>query len=373
MLFPHGNAAAESMRILPQTAMAICCIYCLIIVLTKRKVILQTKLYRPFFAFLVLGMIYVCYPLRNFTFFYNNILFFLKTFMAILFMFVVYYYLLKDYNKTKKYVYLLYGLQLIYAFYKLYTDRLSFMTLGHELFDSNAGFILICLLPMALILPMKRLRLYLCALIVLACIYSGQRSAALAAALCFPFCVAYLKGSIKRIDIVIFVLAFVFIALPILQDAILNIKMRNSYDIEHDNLGSGRAEFWLDVWNAFWNGNIFQLIFGHGANSVPELLVVKYGIPIWSHNGWLDALYMYGIVGFVIYGSIVLRLYAYNSKISHTVKVYKNLYLIIVLLFMVKSTTSHGNWDISVMPLAQAIALVMVDYKKSLSFKLTEK
>ena len=82
---------------------------------------------------------------------------------------------------------------------------------------------------------------------------------------------------------------------------------------------------------------------------------------------------MYGIVGFVIYGSIVLRLYAYDRKISHTVKVYKNIFIIIVLLFMVKSTTSHGNWDISVMPLTQAIALVMVDYKKSLSFKLTEK
>jgi O-antigen ligase len=284
--------------------------------------------------------------------------------MAIYFMFVVYLYLLKDYNKTKNYIYLIYGLQIIYAFHRLYTDRLNFLSLEHELFDSNAGFILICLLPMSLIIPLRRLRIYLCAIIVLGCIYSGQRSAALAATLCFPFCIAYLKGCIKRMDILIFLLAFVFVAIPILQDAITNIEMRNSLDIQNDNFGSGRSEFWADVWNAFWNGNIFQILFGHGANSVPELLVVKYGTPIWSHNGWLDALYMYGFVGFVIYGCIVLRLYRYNRKISHTLKNYKNIFLIIFLLFMVKSTTSHGNWDISVMPLVIAIAIVMVDYKQ---------
>ena len=364
MLFPHGDKSAESMRKFPQFTMALCCIYCMYVTITKSQIILKTRLFKPFLLFSILGLLYVCYPLRDFSFFYNNVLYFLKSFMAIYFMFVVYLYLLKDYNKTKNYIYMIYGLQIIYAFHKLYTDRLIFLSSEHEVFDSNAGFILICLLPMSLIIPLRRLRIYLCAIIVLGCIYSGQRSAALAATLCFPLCIAYLKGCIKRMDILIFVLAFVFVAKPILQDAITNIEMRNSLDIQKDNFGSGRSEFWADVWNAFWNGNIFQILFGHGANSVPELLVVKYGISIWSHNGWLDALYMYGFVGFVIYGCIVLRLYQYNRKISHTLKNYKNIFLIIFLLFMVKSTTSHGNWDISVMPLVIAIAIVMVDYKK---------
>ena len=373
MLFPHGNDAVASRRILPQMTMAICSLYCLYVTIAKSQVILKTRLFKPFFLFTILGLLYVCYPLRDLTFFYNNVLFFLKTFMAILFMFVVYVYLLKDYNKTKKCIYLIYSIQIIYAFSRLYTDRLNFLVSEHELFDSNAGFILVCLLPMSLILPLRRLRLYLCALIVLGCIYSGQRSAALTAIVCLPYCLAYLKGSIKRVDIIIFGLVFVFIALPILQDAITNIAMRNSVDIENDNLGSGRSEFWLDVWSAFWNGNIFQILFGHGANSVPELLVVTCGLGIWSHNGWLDALYMYGIVGFFVYGCIVLRIYTYNSKISNMGKKYKNIFLIIFLLFLVKSTTSHGNWDISVMPLVLTIALVMVDYKKYLSFKQIEK
>lgn len=369
MIFPHGEVSDSSMRIFPQTLMALCCLYCIYTMIKKRNLIRQEFLFRPFYIFCILGLIYVFYPIRDVAFLYDNALHYMKSFIAIPFMFVLYLSMLEKPNETRRYIDIIYCLQVIYAFYTLWSDRVLFLTSNseYEMFDSNAGFILICLLPMALTLSNKRLRLYLCASIVLACIYSGQRSAALAAVACFPFCLFYLKRCVKKIDIFIFVLAFVFIALPILNDAITNIQMRNQYDIDRDDFGSGRSIFWLYVWNGFWEGDISKWIFGYGSNSVPELLAVKYGMAIWSHNGWLDALYIYGFFGFVIYGCIVFRLYKFESKVARSLPEYKHLLLIVVILFIVKSSTSHGNWDITVMPLVMVIAILMATYRKRLS------
>lgn len=335
----------------------------------KRKLIQREYLFRPFYMFCMLGAIYVFYPIRDVAFLYDNILHYMKSFIAIPFMFTLYLSMLEKPKETRRYIGIIYMIQVIYGFYTLWSDRILFLTSNSEygLFDSNAGFILICLLPMALTLSNKRLRLYLCASIILACIYSGQRSAALAAAVCFPFCMLYLKKYIKKVDIFIFVLTFVFIALPILLDAITNIQMRNQYDIDRDDFGSGRSIFWLYVWNGFWEGGICNWIFGYGSNSVPELLDVKYGMPIWSHNGWLDVLYIYGLLGFVIYGRIILLLYRFEGKITRILPECKYLLLIVVVLFMVKSMTSHGNWDISVMPLVMVISKLMATFRNKIS------
>lgn len=359
MLFPHGNDTVESMRIFPQISMALSCMYCIYIIINNRKLLNKQSLLKPYIAFLILSFVYVAYPLISMTMLYNNFIYFMKFYMAIMFMLALFVFLEKNPKRAMPYVYVIYGVQLIYGFYKLFLDRAIYNTLdNHEAFDSNAGFILICLLPMALTLPKPRLRLYVCAAVVLGCVYSGQRSAALAAILCLPFCLMYLKNSIKKTDIIIFVLAFVFVVAPILQEALLNIQQRNEIDMDKGSFGSGRSVFWKHVWDGFWSGNIFQIFFGNGTNSVPSLLKRTYGMAIAAHSGWLDALYTFGLFGFVIYCRTIFLLYKKNKFINKRLPHMRNMFLILFVLFFVKCTTSHGYWDISAMPFSMTIAII---------------
>lgn len=360
MLFPHGNEAVESMRILPQTTMAICCLYCLYVILSNNSTIKSQKIFIPFYSLILLAFIYIYYPFEDSTLLFNNFIFFLKSYMAIFFMFAIFVFLQKSYKKSLSYIYFIYGIQLLYGFYKLFIDIVVFKTFAeHELFDSNAGFMLICLLPMALTLPQKRLRLYICATIIVGCIYSGQRSAALAAALCAPFCIQYLKNSIKKVDILVFIIASIWVIFPILQDALYNIQMRNEVDIDRDSFGSGRSIFWKHVWDGFWSGNILQLFFGYGTNTVPILLDKKYGMPIGAHSGWLDFLYSFGFVGFFIYVKSIFILLWQNRWVNKSLPYMKNMLLILFILFFVKCSTSHGYWDVTVMPFTMTIAVIL--------------
>lgn len=359
MLFPHGDISTESMRIFPQSTMALCCIYCMYINIKNSRIIQQQNLFSSYYLLVALALCYILYPFENLMLLYNNTLFFLKSYMAIIFMFSLFIYLEKDSEQTMSYIYKLYIIQLIYGFYKLYVDRTRFEILDeHELFDSNAGFMLICLLPMALTLPLKRLRLYICAAVVLGCVYSGQRSAALAAILCAPFCISYLKSSIKKIDILFFVFAFIFVISPILNDAILNIQMRNEVDMDKDSFGSGRSIFWKHVWDGFWSGNILQILFGNGTNTVPILLKRTYGMSIGAHSGWLDILYSFGIIGFFLYVKSIFILLFKNKRVNRWLPDMKNMFLILFILFFVKCSTSHGYWDITVMPFTMTLAII---------------
>ncbi len=361
MLYPSGDDAVSGQRIYPQVTMAVCALLCLYCTLKNHRQILQEKLFRPFFAMVILALVYVLYPFGTASELYAQFLFFLKSYMAIVFMFTVYVLLSKAQGQTGKLIYSIYALQLLYAFYQLWYDRQNMLMNDHEIFDSNSGFTLVCLIPMALMLPIRRLRFYICVLVLMGCIYSGQRSAALAAVLSIPFCLSSLRGSIKRSDVLLMVLAVIFVLFPILQEAIANIQMRNEIDATNDSVGSGRSVFWKLVWDDFWNGNAMQIFFGHGTNTVPELLGRTFGMSIGAHNGWLDMLYSFGLVGISLYVSMIWGLFKHNKRFSRLNSGRKNILLIIFIVFTVKCSTSHGYWDITVMPLSLAIAVVAAE------------
>lgn len=366
MLFPHGDEAVSAQRIYPQLTMTAICLYLLYKSYISRRKIMSNNMLRVFFPLLILYVLYTVYPFETpegINALYDNAIHVLKTSMAIPFMFVVYCELLKDEKKTMNCIFVIFSIQVFYSFYTLWQDRQAFFLLNQGEFDSNAGFILLCCVPMSLMVPIKRLRLYLYAILVLACIYSGQRSAALAAAITFPICIKYVRGTIKPVDYAIFFAGFVIVGIPLLRDAWANIEARNLRDKDYDTIGSGRSFIWPMVWSNFWSSNLIQIILGHGTRTVPYLLRRTYGMAIFSHNGWLDCLYMFGLVGIVMYTRVVVSLYKYNKIVNKYVGECRNLLLMIFLLFMVKSTTSHGNWDMSAMPLSLAISVIAYKIK----------
>lgn len=373
MLFPSNNPLVEEQRIYPQVCMAILGIYFLSDAIKNRTLIIASKLMRVFVPLVIIGFVYILYPIdqdgQNVI--YSNAITFLKNFMGIPFMFYIYTQMQKDEDKCINCIRIIYAIQLIYSFYMLWYDRQLFLRTGAESFDSNSGFILVCCIPMAMLIKQNKIRLYLFVTLCIACLFCGQRSAALAAFVSIPFCLRYLTSSIRLMDVIIFLVCFVFIGLPILTASVDNLIIRNQIDLANNSVGSGRGEFWMYVWNGVWESPLYKIVFGHGTSTVQILLEKKYGLRIVSHNGWLDYLYMYGLLGFIIYSRAIITIFR-ERRFSLNIK-YKTCLTVLFVIFFVKSSTSHGDWDISSMPMALCLGIIAHKYKTYIENDFIEK
>lgn len=370
MMFPHTGKDDSAMRILPQTAMALVGIYCISTCFFNFKKIYNSNLIRPFYWLAIIGLLYVFWVIPTETFF-NNFINFMKFYMAILVMMALYISLLKKTDDAQKDIYKLFALQVVYVFYKLITDKINIANSENLLFNSNAGFMMVCCIPMTLILPQKRLRLYVYLLVVLGCLYSGQRSAALAAVLCLPFCWKHLKQYLKRQDQIIIGLLALIVIIPIIKISYDNLMARTAYDVNHGTMGSGRSTFWMIVWNQFWKNDLLNIMCGNGMNSVAPVIKAQYGIPIGAHNGWLDNLYTYGLFGLFFYGKSIFSLLVNNRIVNRITPEYQNVFITMFILFFVKSITSHGYFDITVMPFGMTIAIISYKFKNDYVKKKT--
>ena len=364
MLFPVDSTVdvQSSNRLFPQVTMAMIGIVCIANWLLHWVQLRRSALQRPFLYLALLGLFYVPWVIPTETLF-SNFVNFLKFNMTILIMFTYYLYSLRFPAEARRNMFIVFAMQLIYVFYTLIHDRYFFIQNEKEAFDSNAGFLMVTCIPMALILPARRLRLYVYAAVLIGCLFSGQRSAALAAVVSFPFCWSYIRQSMKKTDWILLVLLIVTVIAPIVETSIENIKLRNQIDAEAGSVGSGRSEFWLIVWENFWAGDIIHILFGNGLSSVGKLLNKIYGMPIGSHNGWLDMLYSFGILGFILYLRVIVNFLFRNRRVSKSLSQYHNILLIIFILFTVKCSTSHGWWDISVIPIGLTLAIISSRYK----------
>lgn len=358
ILFPtdYSEFSDNSNRIYPQIVAVILAIYSYIISFKYILTIKRSKILILFVAFFLLACLYIVYPMDII----YNIKYVTQKYMGIIVLYTGYILQLraKQDDYWEKHLNIIFYIQLIYALFSLLYDRFIFINTSEELFDSNAGFILTACIPLTLIIKPIRLRSYVLLFIVMACIYSGQRSAALTAILCAPFAFASIKRSIKKSDIIVLLTFLIIIGFPILFKSFENLHARNLYDVGRDDFGSGRLIIWGIVISDYINSDFLHIIFGNGLCSVEKLLGEKYGISIGAHNGWLDCIYTFGASGFIIYAAIQLSLLARAIRLRKSMKQYSTIYFVLFILFFVKSITSHGYFDITMIPYMLVIAYI---------------
>ena len=360
-------------RIYPQIALGLLFAYMVLICLFYLKTILKNHLLYAYILFLLLGLVYVFYPLRII----ENFAFFSRSYIALISLLTFYVFLNLDNHLTKRCIYCIYLSQIIYSFCVLVQDKILFNAnlSNFELFNSNSGFMLATCIPMSLLLPQKRLRVYVYFLLVAACLYSGQRSAAVIAVLSIPFSIRYVRKYVKKFDIVLLVLIGV-ICTPVVVSSVFNLIERTVYDIDRDNLGSGRSIFWRMTLEGYLDGSLAELLFGKGTNTVPDLLIQKYGMAIGAHNGWLDILYSLGIFGLILYIATIINFLKIEIRCRQKLYQYRNIGLIMFIIFVVKASTSHGYFDVSMIPFSMAIAIMISQLnitKKKRLFAITPK
>lgn len=357
-LFPNiGYGANQSSeRIYPQITMGIIGVYCLYSFLLNVRKLYVSSFMRPFLIYMFLSLFYIFWILPS-TSLFGNFLYVLKFDMAILVMFVFYLFLRKNRERTLKYIFIIFWAQFLYAIVSLFTDR--FIIQSHAaFFNSNTGFLLVSSIPMTMILPKKRMRIYVYLAIVMGCLFSGQRSAALAAIISFPWCFKYIKQNLRIKDIIFLSVLGIIALYPIVQISIDNIMYRINLDSSNGNIGAGRSIFWIIVFKQFFQNDLLHWFFGNGYYSVQNLLLTKYGMAIEAHNGWLQTLYVFGFLGFIIYLKMCFSLLTKNRFVNRVAPAYKNIFMICFIVFFVKCSTSHGNWDISMIPFSLVLAII---------------
>lgn len=358
IMFPtdYSLNAVNEKRLFPQIAAAALTFFSILVSIKNRKYLWQSRPIRAHIVLFVLACLYILYPMSIGT----NLKYVSRTYMGIITMAATFsLYLDARQKKTiHNAIFLIYFFQILFCFSSLIADHQAFTASTDLQFDSNAGFMLISCLPLALVLPVKKLRLYVYLLLVVGCLYSGQRSAALAAIASAPFCLWYLKKDITKRDIVLLVIIGLALLVPVLKYAIENIQLRTETDLEKGALGSGRLIFWGIIINDFFKKDILHILFGNGTDSVATLLEATYGLKIGAHNGWLDILYTFGFTGVALYASIFITLLKENKRNKKLVPEFRNIYFILFVIFFFKATTSHGYFDASFIPFLMTISIV---------------
>lgn len=85
--------------------------------------------------------------------------------------------------------------------------------------------------------------------------------------------------------------------------------MSNSPSIDMD--GSGRKEFWENGYRLWENGNIFEILFGHGYTAVVENNERIMGIRVFSHNQFVDSLSQNGLIAFILLIAVFISQYIF--------------------------------------------------------------
>jgi len=101
--------------------------------------------------------------------------------------------------------------------------------------------------------------------------------------------------------------------------------------------GSGRISIYEEIFNSLESSSFFQLLFGHGYNSVIKITTEE----VTAHNDFLEILYNYGIFAFFIY---LLIHYQLLKKTIYCLKK-RNTYAFSMtytyVIFIILSSISH--------------------------------
>lgn len=114
-----------------------------------------------------------------------------------------------------------------------------------------------------------------------------------------------------------------------------------------DVTGSGRNEFWSNAITLWSSGNPYQLLFGFGVSAVLEYNQEAYGLAVFSHSQFFDALVQHGIIGLILLILFYYALYVFinKHKASHYYRLSKALFFT-QIIFAIFQQEMYFNYAI---------------------------
>ena len=101
-----------------------------------------------------------------------------------------------------------------------------------------------------------------------------------------------------------------------------------------DSDASGRTTIWKSYWNYIQQDSFLHNLIGRGYNATkrnPELLSLGMN---WAHNDFLQVLFDYGIIGFLLFSNIILKLFSVARTMRKMQYCYQRHFLISLIVFV---------------------------------------
>lgn len=130
-------------------------------------------------------------------------------------------------------------------------------------------------------------------------------------------------------------LALYFIFTSYMQEN-FDLLLERITNIEDDQ-GSSRLPVYTFTWQMIVNSDFLHLIFGHGWNMVLQDSPLGFS----AHNDFLEVIYDFGIIGFILYLGLYYKLYKYTIKLIRKHSVIAAPFAYSVTIFTVNSLVSH--------------------------------
>lgn len=256
------------------------------------------------------------------------------------------YYIVNVSKKLSVFAWILIIVNFSFVLWNFLTFNVYIRDLGS---NANLIFFITCLLPIFAFIPKNSIRDIIYAFVLIICILSLKRSAIISCVLVFIIDLLVEFRTSTRQKVVVLLLSAVvvfglFSAVTFVQDSLGISVIDRFQSIENDG-GSGRADIYPLVWNHFKEFPLLYKLIGHGQNMVVGDKIC-YGLGLGgnylsAHNDFLEILYDFGIIGFILYLIFLYRVYKMTKKWRDINRVYYKVGLIGLTVTIVISMFGH--------------------------------
>lgn len=215
--------------------------------------------------------------------------------------------------------------------------------LNREVMITNAGYLLLLLLPLVICADKRIVRYVLIMIIAMVVISSNKRGGLVAFVLSLVFYIIVknrTEGKKFRFLSLVFSLAIIslsFYYLFFFSESFTDQYLLSRFEGLEEDAGSGRIDVYALTWDMILSSDGLSLLMGHGWNAVLR----DSSAHLSAHNDFLEVLYDYGIVVFVFYLVLIVRLFSKLRRLIKKKSRYAGQFACALTLFMVLSFVSH--------------------------------
>lgn len=262
-----------------------------------------------------------------------------------------------------------------YSFYSIYLHKVDLLGEDFYKHSNNSGYSFVLILPL-LFLSFKNnkfIALILSSVFFVFVLFAAKRG-------------AIIIYSIIYVYYLIYYISHVSVGEKITITGLLLIAFMPTYIILKEKMGyllfrftldgaSGRDEIYSSILEAFQNSTFWEFCFGHGFFSVFEVTSAIFGFGLMAHSDYLEIILDLGLLGIMIYLSIIYFLIRYIVKIPMEFLYEKNILIMCCVIWSIKALASGVFMVKDSVLLMCAVGVVMgyIERRKTLNANTNEK
>ena len=236
----------------------------------------------------------------------------------------------------------------IYGGFFFFQSRIDMFM--HDLTQSNTIYFVFLTLPWLLLVKRKTTRLFFLILFTALAIWSLKRSMLLSVLLIWASYVLSLLRDRRRIFLKLSVVVVLIVGGIFgysYGDELLDGELSERVNREETDEGRNRLAIWTVTWSMIENSSKDALVLGHGHFGVRRDSLLE----ISAHNDFLEVIYDYGLVIFVLYIGLwvyvvkrCIKLYRDNSELFLPYAVSLSIFLVMSMVSHLILYTSYFNY-----------------------------